>query len=478
MWCLHTALNAIKLFLLLSLGLTFLLGQGWLVVGYILHGGLTTRKRDTSLPQEVPLALMSGLIINYGVVLCFQSLTVSLTIGGAIAIVGIYCFAIYAFRYHKQQIWTAVSVNIWGGAILVCLLFLGPILTQPLKDWDARSIWFFHAKMVFVAGSFGQSAGWQHPSVAFSHRDYPGLVPALAAQVAYITGFWNEYMPKTSLFFMLVPAVVWLFTFARRSFSFVILLLLIPFGIGRLLWNGYMDGYLALYFSIAMLLLGRYLNSSQDIDMISSLCCLFAVLYLKNEGILAAFAGLCALIITYFLKGNLYLIKRVFSLNWKYYLAGLIALLPFMLWTLYKQEWHLSNDLGLGTTHSFLRVIGRLADGSYLIILQRSYQQIESALLLLGLLYFASAARTRLLSKESLPSLIAAGIYGLGIMAVYLSTPYNLLWHLDASIPRIMLSVNDCLFIGSYYMLNALEDNPSTHDIQDQLFLPVEDIRR
>ena len=454
-----TVINAIKLFLLISLGLTFLLGQGWLVVGPLLHGSLTIKKKDVPLLQEIPLALLSGLIINHGIILCFQSLRLGLIAGCIISIFGIYCFTLYIFRHHAQQILNPAPLNLWVGIVFVCLLFLSLILGEPLKDWDARSIWFFHAKMIYVAGSVGQSAGWQHPSVVFSHTEYPKLVPALAAQVAHIMGFWNEYIPKASLLFMLVPAVTWLFTFARRSFSFVILLLLIPFSFYLLLWNGYMDGYLALYFSVAMLLLGRYINSSQPIDMVSSLCCLAVLLYIKNEGALAALIGLCLTISVQLLKKKTYSIKNIFGAGWKYYLAGLIALLSFVLWNLYKQRWNLSNGLGIGTTQSLLHIFSRLTDGSYKLIFQYVYKQIEGALLLLGLLYFASVAWHKPLPKESLPALIAAGIYCLGMVMIYLLTPFDLAWHLNASINRTMLSVNGCIFIGCYYILNTIENN-------------------
>jgi hypothetical protein len=463
MWHLNTVISAIKLFLLISLGLTFLLGQGWLAVGPILHGSLTIKKRNIPLIQEFPLMLMCGLIINYGMILIFQSLTISLIAGGILSIFGICCFTLYVFRYHSRQILTPSSINKWIGISFICLLFLSPILSEPLIDWDGRSIWFFHAKMIYVADTIGQSAGWQQPSVVFSAPDYPNLVPALGAQVAHVMGFWNEYIPKASLFFMLVPAVAWLFTFARRSFSFVILLLLILFSsfVDATLYNGLMDAYFALYFSIAMLLLGRYINSSQPIDMVSSLCCLIALLYIKNEGALAALIGLCLIILMRLLKENPIRPKTFLLMKWKYYLAGIIALIPFALWSLYKQQWGLSNALGIGTTQSFLRIISRLTDGSYGLVFQDVYVQIKGALLLLGLLYFASVALNKSFVKESLPALTAAGIYCLGMIIIYLLTPYDLGYQLSSSITRTMLSVNGCIFIGSYYILNAIENNES-----------------
>jgi len=440
--------------------MAFLLGQGWLAVGPILHGGLTTRKKNISLLQELPLMLMSGLIINYGLTLGVQSITISLVVGSILSIIGTSCFVIYVFRYHTRQTPTRSMINKWIGTTFICLLFLSPILTEPLTDWDARSIWFFHAKMIYAADSIGQSAGWQQPSVGFSHPDYPNLIPALAAQVADVMGFWNEYIPKASLFFILVPAVALLFTFARRSISFIFLLLLILFSSlsTATLWNGYMDGYLALYFSIGMLLLGRYIASTQSIDLVSCVCCLIILPYIKNEGALATLTGIGLLTFVLLRKGNLIQAKSLFIVNWKYFLAGLLALIPFALWGIYKQQWNLSNDLEIGTTQSFLRIFSRLTDGSYKLIFQSIYLQIEGALLLVGLLYIASVALNMPFVKESLPALLAAGIFCLGMIIIYLLTPADLVWQLSRSIDRTMLSVNGCIFIGSYYILNAMEN--------------------
>jgi hypothetical protein len=449
---LNIVLSAIKLFLVLGLGLIFLLGQGWLVIGPIIHGSLINQRKEIPLLQEIPLMLMSGLIINYGIVLLFQSLTNSLRVGGMTSIFGIGCFIIYYFRYHKAQILSPSTRNKWIGIALICFLFLCPILSDPLSDWDARSIWFFHAKMIYAANSIGQLAGWNHPSVDFAHADYPNLVPVLAAQVTSVMGFWNEYIPKVSLFLMLVPAVIWVFTFARKSFSFVILILLVPFSFTVWLWNGYMDGYLALYFAVAMLLLGRYTKSSRLIDLISSICCLISLLYIKNEGVVAALIGFCLIIFFHLLQ------KKPFRLNlswmnWKYYFAGFIAIIPFVLWGVYKQQLNLQNDLKIGTPQTFSVLVSRLTDGSYKLILQNVFDQINGAFLLLGIISFAAVAKKKAFTKESLPALIAAGLYCLGLIIVYLLTPKDLVWQLDNSINRTMLSVNGCIFIGSYFIL-------------------------
>jgi hypothetical protein len=460
MWALNTVVSAIKLSLLIGLGLIYLSGQGWLAVGPLLHGSLTIKKRNIPLLEEIPLMLLAGLIINYGITLCFQSLTIGLLVGAILSIFGICCFLMYVIRFHKWQLSTPSSLNKWIGTTVVSLLFLSPIMAEPLFDWDARSIWFFHAKMIYTAGSIGRAAGWQDSFIIFSHPDYPNLVPALAAQLAHVVGLWNVYLPKAALFFMLIPAITWLFTFARRSFSFVLLLLLIPFSIYPWIWNGYMDGYLALYFSIAMLLLGRYMKSSQLVDLVSGVCCLLALLYIKNEGALAALAGLASLIIfIFFQKIKSYPVKNIILPNWKYFLACIIGLLPFVVWNVYKQHWNLSNDLGIGTAQSFTNFIDRLKDGSYVFVLKYVFGQIEGALLMLVILYSATVVWNISFARESLPAILTAGIYCLGMIIVYLLTVNNLQWQIDSSISRTMLPINCCIFIGCYYILNKIENH-------------------
>jgi hypothetical protein len=411
---LNTAINLIKLCLLIVMGLLYLTGQGWLLVGPLLHGSLTVQRSKLPLLQIVPLVLLSGLITNYGLILALQSLKISLITGVTLSLVGLGCFLIYLVRYHLRQNIDRASISRWLGSVSICLLFLGPILVEPLKDWDARSIWFFHAKMIYYAGSLSQGSGWQYPSVAFSHVDYPDMVPAMAAQVAFLAGFWNEYLPKIALLFMLIPAVIWLFTFARRSFSFLVLLLLLPLSLDRWMWNGFMDGYLALYFALALLLFGRYVQTAQPVDLLSGVGCLMLLFNIKNEGALAVLTGLTPLFFFLLRKKKPVPLKTFLLANGKYFLAGFMAVVPFILWTFYKSQWNLSNNLGIGTPQSFVRIIDRLKDGSYQLILQNMAQELAGALLLLGLLLVVSAAWRKPVTRECLPALISASLYCLG----------------------------------------------------------------
>ena len=452
----YTVVSSLKLLSLIVFWLIVFLGLGWLVVGPILHYRCAPKIREVSLSHDLPLMLIIGMILNYGIVVIFKSLRISLIIESALSLFGISLFVIHLYRNKRLFKITLSSLNKWIGIAFLCLLFLGPILANSLYDWDARSIWFFHAKLIYYAGNFGLSAGWQQPSVGLSHVDYPNLLPTIAAQICSLMGFWNENLPKLSLLFLLLPALIWIFTFSRKSFSFIFLLLLFPFSIYPLIWNGYMDGYLAFYFAIALLLYGRYLKTAQTIDLISSLSCLIFLIYLKNEGSLAVLCGIFIIVLIALVKKQLVFSRAAFRKNWKYLLTFLVIVIPFGIWTFYKKQWGLSNDLQIGTENSLLRILTRLSNGSLWQIFTAEFNQLKTALMILGMLYFAAVIWKKRLPEESLPTLITTAIYCLGITFVYLLTPNDLSWHLINSIERTMLPVNGCIFIGCYFLLDEL----------------------
>lgn len=445
-------INGLKLALLLSAAAIYLLGQGWLVFRLLFRNHKTG---TWSLLQVIPLLLASGLIINLGIVLLLQQIKIALLAGCLVSVIGIYFLVRDVGSMRSRPVFSPGSAYQWLGAAVVCLLLLGPILANPLKDWDARSIWFFRAKMIYTAGTIGLSAGWRDPSIEFSHPDYPILGPVLASQIVTITGFWNEFIPKVSLIFLLLPPVLWLFSFARKSIAFVVLILLIPFTLNRWMWNGYMDAYLVLYFAAALLLLGRYIRAPEIIDLISGLCCLVMLLYLKNEGVLAALGLVCSLVWIYLLMkktGPLNFLK----IDWIYYLAGFLAILPFLLWSGYKWHWNISNDLEIGAVQSISRIGSRIVDGSSRLVFESIFQKMEAGLLVLTLLWFAASWR-KAFPRESILPLVAAAIYCLGLIAIYLLTPYRLEWHIRTSIERTMLTVNAGIFVACYFILDALE---------------------
>ncbi len=439
--------------------------MGWLVAGPILYGGLLADKAYYPRLQELALIFTCGLIANHGLVLLLQSLSASLAVGAVLSAFGFTSFAIHSFRSfaHRNQPQPA-SWPVIIGLVALGLLYFNIILSTPLGGWDARSIWFFHAKMIYSNGALSEAAQWTHPSVTFSHADYPKLVPALAAQSAFIFGAWNEYIPKISLAIMIVPVGLWIFSFSERSFSFVFLLMALPLSINRWLWNGYMDGYIAIYFCLSLLLFGRYLTSQRAIDLISCFCCLFLLLNIKNEGQLAFLAGLfsIAVIVIFSSRKVWRQFRRVlFSRVWRTTFALSIWLLPFALWTLYKQQWGLNNDLEIGSSQSFAKIGSRLTDGSSLLIIRSSFEEIKFSVAILTISVVTSWCQKIHIPAAAVSALIATGVYFCGILMVYHLTPMDVQWHLNTSVERTMLVVSCGLLVSSFFIFDTLEREQS-----------------
>ena len=345
--------------------------------------------------------------------------------------------------------------------IFILVLYYFTILFEPIKSWDARSVWFFHAKMIWYAESIGLSAGWLHPSIQFAHPDYPKLVPALAAGLSCATGCWNEYAPKLSLFLILIPPVFWVFSFWSGRLSFLFLVMIFPFGMQSWLWNGYMDGYIALYAAVSMLLAGRYFKHRKPIDLLSGLSCLALISNIKNEGIVIALTGITAILITEITanKFSLNELKKAFSLyrtGWLIFIAA-----PCVIWSVfYKYQWGMTSNLKMGSREMFLRLLNHFSDGTSLaFILERTLSCRETSILLslvafttgLGLL---TALRRHMVSW--IPALITAFVYYVSLVLVYLSTP-NLEYYLSHSVDRLMLTVSSLIIAGIYFILKELE---------------------
>ena len=411
--------------------------------------------------EKIPLFLTTGLLVNNLILLLSQSLQLSLFLGGFICILGLIWF--FLRRGEKTVLKNDMDWFPIAAIAFVLILYYFTILYDPLEDWDARSIWFFHSKMIWSAGSLNMEAGWNHPSLQWSHVDYPKLIPALAAQISFVLGYWNEYAPKFSLFLLLIPAIFWIFSFYSNRFSFLFLVLVFPFGLKIWLWNGFMDGYIALYAAISMLLLGRYFQNRQLIDLLSAVSCLALLSNIKNEGILIALLGILSFAITGMLINSFKWLE--FKKHLSLYTMGWFAVIttPCILWSIfYKNKWQLINDLQIGTAEAFFRMYDRLLDGTSLtLILKETFFHDESAVWL-ALTIFIMGITWLTLSKRYIvtwiPALIIALAYYGCILTVYLMTPADLIWHLGTSVQRTMLTVSSCLLAGSFFILQKLED--------------------
>jgi hypothetical protein len=343
---LSIVLDSLRLLSLILAGSLYFLGLGWLIIGPILHGSLIVQDRKDPFFNEFPLIFLSGLILNFALALLLRNLNQGLIINGLLAVIGLLFLIIPPLSARNARPSSKKIIWQWITAVLLLVCFIPPILAIPTANGDARTMWFFFGKMMFYAGTVGPEAGWTHPSVVISHVDYPIFVPMLAAQVMHIFGFWNEYLPRISVLFIYIPAIFWLMSFSKKTFSFVLLALLIPFRFFPWIWDGHMDGLLAIYFAISLLVLSRFIESDNKLDLLFSIACIGASLSIKNEGALAFIAWACAILYLFMKFGW----KRRFTKkdNWNYVIFGLFVTFPYILWQVYLKIWHVQNDLQIG----------------------------------------------------------------------------------------------------------------------------------
>jgi hypothetical protein len=341
-------------------------------------------------------------------------------------------------------------------------LYYVEMLSEPIRQWDARSIWFFHARMIWIEGALRQQTGWNHPSIMFANPDYPKLVPSIAAQLAYLKGYWNEFLPKGSLLVVLAPVMLWAFSFRRSGLSFVLLILSFFLSLGYWLTNGYMDWYLALYCGVALLSLGRYASEQRATDLYSAVCALGIAATIKYEGILFS---LC-LVVTLAMMSpfcreiSLWRLANRLRTDFSFVIVVLLSVAPTLLWALDKRAWGLQSALARDPSGSLAIITTRLLDGPTADFVLRAMTGRRTALwtvfeVFLVVVMF-TVGRGVTLSRGALLSAVTSVFYFCAMYVIYLSTP-DVTWHLFTSVYRTMMVPCVGFVVGTFFLLSELE---------------------
>lgn len=427
----------------------------------LLFGTKTVFKDSFEKCRFVYLVLGFGIILNYSLILLMGSLATAIWIFLIPALGGL----VLAAKHRKQLL----AILKLGNAKLIVLgslllLFLTKILSEALHSWDARSIWFFHAKIIYYAGALSSASGFQADAFSYiPHMDYPKLIPVLAAEQAFLAGYWNEYLPKFGLFVMLAFSLFGIFSFIgmRRLISSVFLLCAGFLSIRSQLWTGYMDGYLAMSALLLVLFSVEWLKAPNEHDFAAAILSLAVLVNLKNEGLLLCAVWIVCILCYVLVKRGEF---RTSLLSAKFCRPAVIALImmcPFALWQIFKIKMNLNNDLNLGEWTFFDMIRIRLSDreavqtiATHLFIETRTYAGLAMTL---AVACFAVSRQVSVASRHLLP-LAAAALYFAGMFIVYQSTPYSMHWHLDTSGDRVLLSFAVMLAATSFFILRAVED--------------------
>jgi hypothetical protein len=326
---------------------------------------------------------------------------------------------------------------------------------MPLIDWDARSIWFFHGKAIWVhAGVTPDYFASSH--YVWSHTDYPLLLSVQAAVVAILRGTWSEMAVKGFLglnflaYFWVLRSVLrergWP-RFESWSVAVLVMGIMLPSYL-----NGYADNHYAMALMLVALLAFRPAIGSEG----AALAGLLAVhaLNMKNESADYVVVGLVYWGVLWWCRER--------RLEWAAVRDSLrsrcglglllLGVLPFLLWVAFKALHGIEGDLHLAS-----RLLHPM--DSLVLCVERA-PTIFKAMgivhgrmftpLLLGVVValtgwgYLLAHRERkaacvLLTNEerSLWGVLLL-THGL-IFVVYGLTPFDVWWHLGTSIDRLIL---------------------------------------
>ena len=320
---------------------------------------------------------------------------------------------------------------------IISLLALS--LGSMTVDWDARSVFGFHAKRIFLDDNLYAGFDKYMPGLM---NAYPLLPASLSATLAQIIGHWNEIYPKSTNILVLLPALFVQCSFLKNNKSILLWLMFILLFTARNLVSGLMDGLVAMYFVTNCLIIYNlfieehlvYGKNSVEINknkitlFFSGVFCGIILSLLKNEG----FVIIILLLLSTFLF-KIYLKKKIRK---REIIFAILVFTPMFVWKLLATY----NDvyaLAIGF-NSFDQIILRLSEiNSYKLVFR--YLLLNEKFIIALLIFFFCIYKNFQNNKLIYSFVITnALMYYIVLYIVYFSTPYDLSWHLIGSSTRVM----------------------------------------
>ena len=335
--------------------------------------------------------------------------------------------------------------------ISLLILSLGSVTT----DWDARSVWMFHAKRIFFDDSLYSGFDNYQPELM---NAYPLIAPALSATLGKLVGHWNEIFPKSTNLIVLLPALLIQSSFLKNYKLNLIWLMFILLFSGRILVNGRTDGLVAMYFvTNCILIFNLFLENRLDYGptkdqkksnrlflFITGIFSGIILTLLKNEGFVLMFL---IFFITFFLK---IILKKKFK--YEEFIFWIIIFVPIVIWKLlatYNGVYPriLGFDMALHvadtpTNLNFLeRIYFRLQEVenfklifSYLIL----NEKLIFSILIFAFAFLKKFRENKLIFIFILLSTIS---YYFLLYPIFLSTAFDFTVQLNSTAHRVLISI-------------------------------------
>lgn len=318
------------------------------------------------------------------------------------------------------------------------------LLRDPHGAWDGWAIWNMRARFLFRGGAHWADAFSHH--LAWSHIDYPLLLPASIARVWYYVGKDSVFVPGAiAILFTLATITLLSSTLLMlRGSSQACLAILALLGTDYFLRHAaylYADTPLSFFMlatTILFFLHGHSTEKRTTLLFLAGIMAGFAA-WTKNEGLLFVFV-----------VASVHLACHIRRRSWRQCLFAntslLLGLLPTLGVVAYF-KFHIASENELISALSSQSIADRMTDPSRYVLVARFFgRQIVSygrGLVLVLVTYgiFMGTTRNRRHDGMMKMFIIVLSLMLCSYLAVYILTPHDLQWHLNTSAKRLLLQL-------------------------------------
>jgi len=409
-------------------------------IGYFFTALLWPRGIDSSLPFAIAPAIGAGLSSLIFFLFRRPMFTVEAALAVSLGAAWLYR-RLVSNPIKSGQRWSMSFLALFLAAV-VGIVFAGltvRVNRMPHGYWDALAVWNSHARYLFRDG-----ASWQEHIRNTFHPGYGLLVPSMTARLWRYAG---EEFPDAGglvgILLTLTSAAILITTlWELRDYRLAVIVGLILLTTSSYLEVGaaqYADVPLAVYFLSTVALVYFHFEKAPDRSTLLLLAGLTTGCagWTKNEGILFIF-------VTTLLILGTWMMRRLSLRALAMFLTGMA--LPLMVILFFKYVITVESD----AIFLYGDVIGRIKNPNrYVMILQSTWSAVWSfgawvinPMIPLFLLVLLRGIDRRILHHAGWLIGASAILLSLaGYYAIYVISPYDLRWHLNSSLGRLLLQL-------------------------------------
>ncbi len=333
-------------------------------------------------------------------------------------------------------------------------------LSMPMVGWDALINWVFKGRVLHHWGTIPHGFFTDSQYAMYAHLDYPLLVPITVARIYDWTGD-NADLVRGWWALLAGAAVAGLYWGTQgltgwpvRLGGLVVLVCMpamVVYAAGPL--TGYAELPLAVFFLYAGLFMYRWLERPATHELGLSALFFGMAGFTKNEGLVMALAGLALLM-------GLVVFRRAgLPVVWQAVPVMGLMIVP---WQIQRVVWGIKGDMNPTPTGLMQHWDSR----SGLVmqyLLSNTWDAHQLGLLwhllpLAGLGALAFAPRQWL---KALPILLMIVAHFAGVIAAYVTTPHDIIWHLNTSADRVVFQASPLAVMLGVMYVGCMLDRPA-----------------